>query len=277
MWTGFVVSALVGVVLLGIAWIYFASQSELDREYALVDDAKLEIPTEPAEIAEGKRLAQLTGCMHCHGDALTGTAPLDIPNVVRFVAPNISATLPHYTETQFATVLRKGVKPDGRGVMFMPSEMFRHLDDHDLARLFAYLRTVPEADGITETTEVRPLGRFIVAKGDFSTVPAMLDKLPPAIGPYDAADPVSHGRYLAMSLCSECHGQNLEGRPEAENAPPLIVAKAYSLEQFTHLMHEGIAAGNRELKLMSETARARFVALRPDEVADLHAYLQARS
>ena len=49
------------------------------------------------------------------------------PNLVRLVAPNISTVLPNYSDAQLATVLRKGVKPDGKSVLFMPSEMFRHL------------------------------------------------------------------------------------------------------------------------------------------------------
>jgi cytochrome c553 len=276
-WTGFVVVALVGVALLGISWIYYASQSAVNRQYSLADDAKLVVPTDVAEIAEGRRLAQLTGCMHCHGDKLTGFAPLDIPNVARFVAPNISKLVPHYSDAQFVTVMRKGVKPDGRGVYFMPSEMFRHLGDQDVARILAWLRTVPAAEGITETTELRPIGRLIVAKGDFLSAPAMLEKLPATVGSHDVNDPVSRGRYLTMSLCSECHGQDLEGRPEAENAPPLSVAKAYSLEQFGRLLHDGVGAGNRPLTLMGDTARARFIALKPEEVAAMHAYLQSRT
>src|SRR5688500_2025373 len=106
-WMGFVVGGLVGLALLGFAYLYFASERELDRQYTLADKAVLVIPTEAVEIAEGKRIAQLAGCMHCHGDDLSGTVVDDIPKLVRLVAPNISTLLPDYSDAQLATVLRK--------------------------------------------------------------------------------------------------------------------------------------------------------------------------
>ncbi len=178
---------------------------------------------------------------------------------------------------QLATVLRKGVKPDGNSVLFMPSEMFRHLSDQDLARVIAFVRTKPPvAEGITETTQLRPIGRLIIATGDYQLAAHLIESLPAAAGIFDANDPVSRGRYLTMNFCSECHGQNLEGVAPI-NAPALAVAKAYSLEQFTRLMHDGIGTGDRQFKLMTPTAKARFTQFSPDELAAVYAFLQAGS
>jgi cytochrome c553 len=93
-WTGFVVAGLVGLALLGIAYIYFVSERELDHQYTVADNAVLVIPTEAAEIEAGRRIAQLAAYMHCHGDNLAGTVVDDIPKLVRLVASNISAMLP---------------------------------------------------------------------------------------------------------------------------------------------------------------------------------------
>ncbi len=151
--------------------------------------------------------------MHCHGDSLTGTVVDDIPHLVRLVAPNISTVLPKYTDAQLATVLRKGVKPDGKTVLFMPSEMFRHLRDEDLARVIAFVRTQPAVtEGVTEKTQLRPIGRLIIAKGDYKPAASAIESMPAAVGNFDANDPASRGRYLAMNYCSECHGQDLRGR-----------------------------------------------------------------
>jgi cytochrome c553 len=273
-WTGFVVAGLVGVALLGIAYIYFVSTRELDRHYTVTDNAALVIPTDAAEIEAGRRIAQLAGCMHCHGDNLAGTVVDDIPKLVRLVAPNISVMLPTYSDTQLATMLRKGVKPNGKSVLFMPSEMFRHLSNEDLARLIVFLRSKPAvAEGITEKTQLRPIGRLIIANGDFKPAARAIESLPAAAGGFDANDPVSRGRYLTMNFCSECHAQNLQGVAPI-NAPALVVAKSYSLQQFTRLMQEGVGVGNRQFKLMSETARARFTQFTPDEIAAVHAFLQ---
>jgi cytochrome c553 len=228
------------------------------------------------EIAEGKRIATLAGCMHCHGDKLQGGLVDDIPNLVRLVAPNISVLLPDYSNAQLATVLRKGVKPDGKSVMFMPSEMYRHLADEDLARLIAFLRTMPvTTEGVQEKTQVRLLGRVLLAAGQFKPAAASIPALPPAIRGFEASDVVGRGQHLTMTFCSECHGQNLEGF-EPIAAPPLTVVKGYSLAQFARLMHDGVPQGDRPLKLMGPTSQVRFASFTDDEVAAVHAYLQSR-
>lgn len=272
-WMGFVVAGLAVVLMLAMAWAYFASERELTRQFAASDPAPLVIPTDTVSIEEGHRIARLAGCQHCHGDKLNGALVDDIPNLVRLVAPNASVMLPAYSDAQLVTLFRKGVKPDGTSVMFMPSEMFRHLGDQDLARLIAWLRSMPATpEGVQEKTELRVLARMLLAKGDFKVAAAAIETLPPAVH-LDAADPVSQGRYLTMNFCSECHGQNLEGFAPI-NAPALSVVKGYSLEQFAQLMHEGKPLGDRELKLMSPTSRARFVNFTSEELAALHAFLQ---
>ena len=276
-WTGFVVGGIAALVLIGVAYLYFASQRELDRHYEVGAAAPLAVPTAAAEIAEGRRIAQLAGCLHCHGENLTGTVVDDIPNLLRLVAPNISVIAPRYSDAQLTTVLRKGVKPDGTSVLFMPSEMFRHLNDEDLARVIAFLRSVPaNPAGIEEQTEVRMLGRLILAKGDVKVTARAIESLPPPVKGYDPADPVSHGQYLVMSFCTECHGQDLGGFAPI-NAPPLTIAKGYSAEQFARLMHEGVALGDRELRMMTSTSKARFTHLRDDERQAIYAFLQSRT
>jgi mono/diheme cytochrome c family protein len=273
-WTGFVVAGLAGLLLLGYAWAYFASERALAQSFKVVDDPPLVIPTDAVSIAEGQRIAQLAGCQHCHGEKLAGALVDDLPPLVRLVASNASVALPSYSDAQLATLLRKGVKPDGQSVLFMPSEMFRHLGDQDLARLIAWLRTVPAtAEGVQEKTQLYAVGRLLLAKGDLRPAALAIQALPPAVTTFDARDPVSHGRYLARNYCSECHGQNFEGFAPI-NSPPLAVVKGYSPEQFNRLMHDGVALGDRQLKLMGPTSVARFSRFTPQEVAAVHAYLQ---
>lgn len=276
-WTGFVVAAICGVVLLGIAYVYFASERELTRHHEVAALPALTIPTDAAEIAEGRHIAQLAGCMHCHGENLTGTVVDDIPHLLRLVAPNISTKLPEYSDAQIAAVLRQGVKPDGTSVVFMPSEMFRHLRDEDLARVIAWLRTVPaNSEGIEEKTEVRLIGRVLLAKGDVKLGASNIETLPPAVRTFDAGNTASRGQYLVMNYCSECHGQDLGGFAPI-NAPALIVAKGYSPEKFSRLMNEGIALGDRQLGIMKSASKARFAHLRDDELQAVYAFLQSRN
>lgn len=276
-WTGFVVAGIAGVLVLALAWVYFASSRELGREFVVEESTAPAVPTDAVAIAEGKRIATLAGCMHCHGDKLQGGVVDDIPNLVRLVAPNISVMLPKYDDVQLATVLRQGVKPDGKSVMFMPSEMYRHLGDEDLGRLIAFLRTVPPTpEGVQEKTEVRIIGRVLLALGEFKPAAASIPAMSPAVRDFVASDSVSRGEHLTMAFCSECHGQNLEGF-EPIQAPPLSVVKGYSLEQFTRLMHDGTPIGDRELRIMGDTSRVRFANFTGEEIAAVHAYLQSRS
>jgi mono/diheme cytochrome c family protein len=138
------------------------------------------------------------------------------------------------------------------------------------------VRTVPRADGTHEQSEVHPVGRIVVALGEFKAGPEAVAGIKSADIVVDPADALSRGRYLVMNACSECHGQNLEGR-EVAHSPPLTIAKNYSGSDFARLMREGIALGNRKTELMTPTAVARFSAFTPDEVADIYAFLQSRS
>jgi cytochrome c553 len=276
-WTGLVVIAVLAIVLLLLAFVYFASEREINRSFTAKAAGTLTVPTDAAAVAAGRRIATLAGCMHCHGEKLNGGLVDDIPHLVRLVAPNISVLLPRYSDVQLATVLRTAVKPDGHSVLFMPSEMFRHLSDEDLGRLIAWLRTVPPTvEGVQEKTEVRIIARALVAKGDIKTPALAIQGFAPASTTFDADDPVSHGRYLTMSFCSECHGQELEGFA-AINAPPLSVAKGYSNGEFARLLHDGVATGDRSLKLMGATAQARFSSFSREEVDAILAFLQSRS
>lgn len=276
-WTGFVVAAVGGIVLIGIGYVYFASERELARHHEVAALPALTVPTDAASIAEGRHIATLGGCLHCHGETLTGTVVDDIPHLLRLVAPNISTKLPDYSDAELVSVLRQGVKPDGTSVVFMPSEMFRHLSDEDLARVIAWMRTVPANPvGIEEKTKVRLLGRLILAKGDLKLAAASIPSLPPAVRAFDAGDAASHGQYLVMNYCSECHGQDLNGFAPIK-APALVVAKGYSAEQFSRLMSEGVALGDRHLGIMKSVSIARFAHLRDDERAAVYAFLQSRN
>jgi cytochrome c553 len=135
---------------------------------------------------------------------------------------------------------------------------------------------MPPKPGVTLETEVRLGGRFIIATGKYvpparaiaRTIAGAGSDTRTALGASAA-----HGRYLVMSLCTECHGQDLMGNPFARS-PPLLIAKGYPLEEFSKLLHEGIALGGRQTQLMASASRARFALLTPQETAQIHEFLQ---
>jgi cytochrome c553 len=263
-------------VLAGVACAYVSSESKMQRRFSVDVPPPLMLPTDAVELAEGKRLAHLTGCTHCHAENLGGAIPLDIPNVVKFVAPSLTALLPGYSDAQLISLLRQGVKADGTSVYFMPSEMFRHLNDADLARLIAWVRSVPPTPGISGNTEVRFIGRVIIATNQFKSAAEEIQARATVAAPTGLSESATRGRYLVMSLRTECHGQDLEGNPGAQ-APPLAIAKSYSAGQFSTLMHEGVPLSGQSLELMSPTARARFAVLTPEETAAVYEFLRSRT
>jgi len=268
-WLGFVVVGLVVLVVIAIGYVHFAFDREMARQYMVAETLSVPLPTDSGEIEEGHRLAHITGCTHCHGDNLTGGPPIEIPPLASFVPPNITSTIPEMSNAQLTGLLRRGVKRDGTGVWLMPSEMYRHLHDADLARIIAWVRTMPPAEGVTGKSRFHLMGRVVVTLDKIKSGARQIEES-------EGAPPIPTGRgaYLVMNACSECHGQDLKGRPEA-HAPSLVLTKGYSAEQFARLMRDGVGIGERQFELMTPTAKVRFSHLTPEEVQAVYEYLQS--
>lgn len=275
-WLGFVAAGLVGLVLIAIAGVYLQSWRQFSRHYVAAIPTPIAITEDAASIAAGRHLASIHGCIACHGEQLEGTVLFDVPYVIRAVAPNISGAADKYTREQLVTVIRQGIKPDGRSAWFMPAVALRNLDDADLGRILAFVRSMPARDGIHESTSFSIGGRAYVALGGIEAHgEAEQVAAAPASPVGNLDDPVGRGHYLVMSTCIECHGQQLEGSALI-GSPPLIVVKGYSRAAFGTLMHTGIALGGRPLEVMREAALMRFAHYTEQEIDDIFAFLQSR-
>ncbi|HEX7375000.1 MAG TPA: c-type cytochrome, partial [Steroidobacteraceae bacterium] len=244
----------------------------LDRRHA-VPAVAVTIPTGPAAVEAGRRLATVYGCMNgCHGDKGQGTVFFDDPAVARLTAPNLTASVRRYNDAQLIGIIRDGVRPDGTSVFIMPSNCFSALTDDDLGHIVAFLRTLPALDGPNAARSLGPLGRLGVVTGEFRTAAQLISEHvePP---PARAAD-AEHGRYLAQTICAECHGRTLQGDSNPDfTSPNLGVVAAYSAGDFTRLMRTGVAVGDRKLGLMRLRAERNFSHLTDDEIASLYRYL----
>lgn len=94
--------------------------------------------------------------------------------------------------------------------------------------------------------------------------------------PPSPPDTLRFGEYLARTVCTECHGNDLQGDPFG-GTPDLVIAAAYSFDDFLRLMQTGVALGERAVGLMSEVARSRFRYLTDAEIHALHTFLQRRA
>lgn len=265
--------AAAGILVLLIAAalvIFLMSERALRRSYD-IPLAAVSLAVDPVDLEEGRRLAILRGCYGgCHGTTVEGGVFFDEPLIARVAAPNLSVAVREYSDGELERVIRRGVKRDGRSVFAMPSPMFSHLADEDYARIVAFLRSLPPVDGDARDFALGPLGRLGVALGQFPPLATQVAATSPTTVPRD--DSLAWGRYLALSVCSECHGPDLHGGPDG-GAPDLRIAAAFSDDAWRALLREGRGLGDRELGLMTNVALSRFQYLTDDEVGALHAYL----
>jgi cytochrome c553 len=274
-WTLRISLALVGFVVLAYGAVYAISRHSVRRVYR-EPLADLSPPADSASIAEGRRLARLRGCSGgCHGREIEGGVFIDDPLLAKVVAPNLTAAVRRYSNGELARIIRRGVRPDGRSVVAMPSEMFSALSDTDLGKILAYLHSVPPLPGPDPEVRLAPLARLGLVLGKYHTAAELVHRADSLTSTYPSgADSAAVGAYLARTVCTECHGLDLRG---GERAPDLRIAAGYSLEAFTRLLRTGKASGDRELQLMSRVARSRFTHFSDAEVRALYQYLLARA
>ncbi|WP_265563708.1 c-type cytochrome [Sphingomicrobium arenosum] len=204
--------------------------------------------TESARLAHGKRVSDLMGCTGCHGDALQGNDfGAMIPLLEGLWATNISRTLPDMSDAELERLLREGVHPDpGREIYLMPSKQSQFLSDADMAALIAYLRTfeptgeetpLPPEDFEARVTAQLPDDYWAKRLEDprfhyhnsAEEADYFRENQPPELGAEHAL-----GRYVAVTVCSGCHGAALDGM--GEPAGSLAAAARYDDAQMRALL-----------------------------------------
>lgn len=276
-WSARALMVLVVATIAFCAYVYVANERMLDRRYAVVP-VPMPVATGADAVERGRRLAMLTGCTDCHRSDLRGGLFEDEGWLHgRYYASNLTRKAGAYSDEDLARIVRLGVRPDGRGVMGMPSMGFVRLTDGEMADIIAFVRSLP-AGGIDQPDHyIGPLDRWQLwtegaVKPAVTYVAAERAKDPLDAGPAHAA-----ARHHARIICAECHGGDLKGNGWDSGAPDLRVIGSYGLPEFTRLLRTGIGVDGKEHGLMSEVAKARFRHFTDQEIAELHAYLVARA
>jgi mono/diheme cytochrome c family protein len=233
-------------------------------------------PLPQGDPGEGARLSQVLGCGACHGPDLGGMIFVEIPNVARIVAPNLTEARENYDDPGLQRLLRTGVKADGRLAMVMPNKAFQRLTDQQVADVIAYVRDAPRVEKTMPRTRLTPLARLGVILGEYDVEEMRADPPESQSVLADRNHP-DRGRQLAQVVCGECHGLDFQGFP-ADAVPPLDVVGTYSLEEFTRLMREGLtrSGGETSTGFMSEVARYRFTALTDGEIDAIRSHFDPR-
>jgi cytochrome c553 len=271
-WLAWLAAAILVLAIAAVLFIVGASEHRVARTYD-VPLSDFDAPSDRASARRGRHLATIYGCTNCHGADLRGTVFIDDPGIGRVHAPNLTSVVKEYTDAELERLIRRGVKRNGTSVWIMPAEMYNHLTDGDLADLIAFVRSAPQRDGYDRKLSLGPLARLAIALGKFGPAAEQAKPLTSRVAP-DRGDPLSLGRYLVMTACTECHGATLQGS-DLTRAPNLVVAAAYSDDEFARLMHEGIGVGGRELGLMAKVAKARFSSFSVEELHAIRRYLSA--
>jgi len=263
-------------MLAAILYAYVKSDAELNAVYDVPVEA-IELPAGPGIVSEGERLARVRGCFWCHGQSLEGQQYFaEADKGLIAVAPNLTRKIREYSPAEFARAVRHGIKLDSTSVQpAMPSFAFYNMSDADIGAIIAYIQSVPIQDGFEGEFRLLPIGWFRWIAGRFPpNVAELIDHNAPRPDPALNGSPADRGRYLAESICTECHGDN--GRIRVPNSPNLIIAAAYSRENFYRLMRTGAPVGDRKIDYhMVDVSKYRYTELRDDEVDALYAYFQS--
>ena len=271
-WIGLGLGVLAGLALAAIACIYIASESVIERRYAL-PPSNFHVAENTSAIVRGQRLVQGYGCSDCHGKDLQGAYIEDFAMTSR----NLTVLVKTFSDADFYRVLRYGLRPNGTSVAeTMPSDAFQYMREADIADIVAYLRSLPAVGVSVPEPSYGLKARYNLLFGDGKTDVMWFALQKPAL---DLGPKYALGRQLAMAACGECHTTTLQGSPAPAGlaAPPdLSIVASYDRGDFFRFMRTGRAAGNRELPLMSRTARRRFSHFNDAELGEIYNYLAAR-
>jgi cytochrome c553 len=264
-----------GLAAVAAAAVYGISEWAIHKRY----DAPLTsitVPTDAAAIKRGARLAIVYGCNNsCHGKDMQGLEMYDEPHIAKINAPNLPHVLREYSNPELERLIRHGVKRDGTSTWIMPAPMYSHLSDEDLGDIIAFVRSAPVNDGPMREITIRSLGRVGIVIGKFKPLASQIPVDTRPVASADRSTALAFGRYLVMTACTECHGQDLQGS-DVVHAPSLAVSASYSNADFDRLMRSGVAIGGRLVGLMSEVGQTRFPALTDEEVAAVREYLRTQ-
>jgi len=260
-----------GLALLGLSVVYIGSEMVMAKAWPM-PEAAFHVPKN-ATVAEGAHLATTLGCIDCHGARLEGLYMDFVPNSTVY-SRNLPALARTYTDADFERVIRRALKPDASSVVVMPSNQYASLTDRETGSLIAYIRSIKSDAPQVPDPKYGLMVRTGLMLGMFSTeATARANNKPPL----DLGPGLATGRHIAMTACAECHTSSLAGHNgDPLQTPDLAIVASYDRSDFIRFMRTGKAPGNRELELMSASARARFSHFTDAELNALYDYLAAR-
>ena len=247
-WLGFGVAGLLALVVVLGSGFYargrMVAGGEQDAAGTPVDIASF---VDENTLARGQHIVEhVAQCSGCHGAGLAGAEFINDGAFGVLPAPNLTAGQggvgASYEPDTWERAIRHGVAADGRPLYIMPSHMYQHMADADLAAVIAWLEAMPAVDQATDERKIGPVLGILSGLGQIKPAPRMIDHenvggVAPAAGVT-----AEYGDYLVtLASCRDCHGPELTGGTEGPaGAPNLITSAAtWTFEQFRHAIREG--------------------------------------
>lgn len=224
-WTGIVVGSLALLLIIFYSVVYLKTEASINKVY----DVKLQtlaIPDDSAAYAAGRHVAEIRGCLGCHGaDLATGEVFADENSPIGILqASNITRGKGgiQYTDQDWIRALRHGLGKDNKPLWFMPSHEICGVSNQDMAALISYVKKQPPVDKMVPQKSLKPLGRVLTFMGEFPLLAAeKIDHNATYPDDVKLAVNADYGKYLAVT-CTGCHSASYKGAPSHSPEQPPI-------------------------------------------------------
>ena len=308
----FTLAALLLIVFAGgalLAWASVASADLMERSFAAHDEAfpipfpltaeeieeraltpeEAEAEAEAQAIERGRHLLESRyACSDCHGGDFGGGVMIDAFPIGTLLGPNIttgagSRTI-EYSSVDWDRAVRHGILPDGRPAI-MPSTEFRSMSDQELSDIVTYIRSQPSVEEETQPPALGPLGKVLVATGEFPfSADILVDLTDHLEFPPMTEVSLDFGAHLAAP-CVGCHGPALSGGPIPGGDPSWVPARnltpsedgmaGWSFADFEGAMRDGMRPDGTPLQMPMTLALPYTTNLTGVEMEALWMYLSS--
>jgi mono/diheme cytochrome c family protein len=246
--------------------------------------ADVRVAGTPEQIARGAYLVSaFPGCASCHSSnrsatpvILDGNGPLpELVALGNFYAANLTpgGRIKDWSDGEIIRAIREGMDRDGRPLVVMPSEEYRHLSDQDAQAIVAYLRSQPAVSKSLPPQQPNFLAMMLLGAGQIplSNQAPVGSVTAPGRGPTR-----EWGEHLVdISGCRSCHGPALDAQNIPQGPPPgpsLRSVKGWSEADFLRTMKTGLTPTGRQLN-PEFMPWPQFARGSDDDLRALHAYL----
>ncbi|MFD2574340.1 c-type cytochrome [Spirosoma soli] len=279
-WTGIVLGSLVLLLLVFYGVVYTQTEASINKVYN-VKLQQLSIPDDSASYVAGRHIAEIRGCVGCHGANLaTGEVFADENSPIGYIqASNITAGKGgiQYTDQDWIRALRHGLGKDNKPLWFMPSHEICGLSNQDMAAVISYVKKQPPVDKTTPQKSIKPLGRILTFVGEFPLLPAEeINHNATYVDDVKMVVNADYGKYLAVT-CTGCHSANFKGAPSrSPEQPPIPDISStghpgnWTQQEFVQVFHTGKTPEGR---VLSKYTPVKSFTYSDDELKAIYLFL----